>query len=178
MVAEAVAAAVGKPAADLEVLDAGCGTGLGGSWLRPYARRLVGLDLSEQMIRVAADRRVYDEFVIAELTLHMKRHPAAYHLITAIDALCYFGDLLDVAGGLVCALKPGGHAVFTVEQAEPGEAPSGFRLNAHGRYSHVDGYLHEVLSDAGLALLSLRVLELRLEAGKPVTGYVVTAKRR
>ena len=34
----------------LDVLDAGCGTGLCGPLVAPYARRLVGVDLSEAML--------------------------------------------------------------------------------------------------------------------------------
>jgi len=37
------------------VLDAGCGTGLCGPILRPYAAGLVGVDLSEGMLKVAAE---------------------------------------------------------------------------------------------------------------------------
>lgn len=177
VVGEAVREAVGVPAADLNVLDAGCGTGLGGPWLRPYARRLVGMDLSEQMIRVAAERGVYDEFVVAELVRHMRRHPGEYDLVTAIDTLCYFGDLSDVAGGLACTLKAGGRAVFTLERAEEAAAPRGFRLNAHGRYSHAEEYVRAVLEAAGLVVVALRGTELRLEAGKPVSGFVVVAHR-
>jgi predicted TPR repeat methyltransferase len=42
LVAEAVEAALGTGRGDLEVLDAGCGTGLCGPLLRSYARLLVG----------------------------------------------------------------------------------------------------------------------------------------
>jgi predicted TPR repeat methyltransferase len=177
VVAGAVGAAVGDPHGDLDVLDAGCGTGLGGPWLRPYARRLVGMDLSEKMIRIAAERGVYDEFVVAELVRHLRRHQSEYDLVTAIDTLCYLGDLGDVAAGLAAALRPGGRAVFTVERAEAHDAPRGFRLNANGRYSHSDAYLRQVLASAGLSLTLLRTTELRLEAGKPVLGCVVVTGR-
>ena len=42
----------------LDVLDAGCGTGLCGEWLRTTARRLVGVDLSEGMLAQAKARRM------------------------------------------------------------------------------------------------------------------------
>ena len=40
----------------LDVLDAGCGTGLCGARIAPYARRLVGVDLSERMLAQARER--------------------------------------------------------------------------------------------------------------------------
>jgi predicted TPR repeat methyltransferase len=52
----------------LDVVDAGCGTGLCGPLVSPYARRLVGVDLSERMIAQARERNVYDELVKSELT--------------------------------------------------------------------------------------------------------------
>ena len=71
LVAEAVAAALGGPKGTLDVLDAGCGTGWCGPHVRPYARRLTGVDLSPAMIERAEARRVYDELVVAELTEYL-----------------------------------------------------------------------------------------------------------
>ena len=47
----------------LHVLDAGCGTGLCGPLLAPYARRLVGVDLSPGMLALAKEKNVYDALV-------------------------------------------------------------------------------------------------------------------
>ena len=53
---------------DLAVLDLGCGTGLAGQMLRPCASRLVGVDLSAEMLAKAEARNIYDQLVAAELT--------------------------------------------------------------------------------------------------------------
>jgi predicted TPR repeat methyltransferase len=42
-----------------DVLDLGCGTGLAGLAIAPYARRLVGVDLSAKMLEKAAARGLY-----------------------------------------------------------------------------------------------------------------------
>ena len=42
-----------EPSKSLDVLDAGCGTGLCGPLVAPYARRLVGVDLSARMLAQA-----------------------------------------------------------------------------------------------------------------------------
>jgi predicted TPR repeat methyltransferase len=49
-VADAVLRIHGEPDKQLDVLDAGCGTGLCGPMVAPYARRLVGMDLSAPML--------------------------------------------------------------------------------------------------------------------------------
>jgi predicted TPR repeat methyltransferase len=50
LVAEMLADAGVEASRSLDVLDAGCGTGLCGPLVAPYARRLVGVDLSEAML--------------------------------------------------------------------------------------------------------------------------------
>jgi predicted TPR repeat methyltransferase len=176
VVAEAVAQAVGTPAGNLEVLDAGCGTGLGGPLLRPYAKQLTGVDLSARMLEAAAERSSYDELFQGELTAFLEHNRATYDLIASIDTLVYFGDLGPVARALAGALRPGGHVVFTVERAAPTEAPQGYRLNPHGRYSQTAEYVRQALESAGLDVLSISETELRVETNKPVAGLVTVAK--
>jgi predicted TPR repeat methyltransferase len=113
IVAEAVARLVGPPAATLEVLDAGAGTGLCGPLLRPYARRLVAIDLSPGMLEQARGRqlrtgKVYDDLETAELTAYMHAHAGAFDLIVSADTLVYFGDLGPAAAAAATALRPGG----------------------------------------------------------------------
>jgi predicted TPR repeat methyltransferase len=49
-------------------LDAGCGTGLCGPLLRPYASELTGVDLSAGMLDRARPRQVYDHLEKGELS--------------------------------------------------------------------------------------------------------------
>ncbi|VWX55974.1 Predicted methyltransferase, contains TPR repeat [Burkholderiales bacterium 8X] len=163
----------------LDVLDAGCGTGLCGPLLAPCARRLEGVDLSERMLARARTRRCYDRLAKTELTAFLEQAPpASYDLIASADTLCYFGDLAPVLHAAAKALRPDGWMFFTVEAL--GDASSGeadFRLQPHGRYSHGASYLRRVLADAGLKPISLQAAHLRIEGGKPVEGQVVAARK-
>jgi predicted TPR repeat methyltransferase len=165
------------PARDRDVLDAGCGTGLGGPLLAPYARRLFGVDLSAAMLAHAEAKHVYDELVQGELTEYLGNHPAAFDLIASADTLCYFGKLDDVLAAARRALRPGGVLVFTLEHALAGAAAGGYRLELHGRYSHSRGYVEELLRGLGLAPKIVEA-ELRLESGAPVKGLVIRARKR
>jgi len=177
LIAQEVQARLGAPRGTLAVLDAGCGTGLCGPLLRPWAQHLRGVDLSAGMLARAQPRGVYDELAKAELTADIAAADAArYDLIVSADTLCYFGDLAAVAQASARALAPGGWLLFTVESL-PEAAAEGFHLNPHGRYSHRAGYLRAVLADAGLLPLGLQAAHLRVEGGKPVDGYVVAAQR-
>ena len=165
------------PAASLDVLDAGCGTGWCGPLLRPYARSLTGVDLSLGMIGKARARAVYDTLVQAELTGFMQERPAAFDLVVSADTLVYFGDLVPVVTAGARTLRAGGMLVFTVEDAGRDGSGEGFHLHPHGRYSHREDYVRQVLGAAGLEVRGMEKEVLRKELGKPVPGLVVSAAK-
>ncbi|MCL2345483.1 MAG: tetratricopeptide repeat protein [Desulfobulbus sp.] len=175
LVEQAVAGVYGQPGGVLRVLDAGCGTGLCGPLLAPYARQLDGVDLSERMLAKARPRQIYHSLTHAELTAFIATlPPASYDLIVSADTLCYFGDLRAVADATAHALAPGGALVFTVEAHEQDAA---YRLQPHGRYSHHENYLRKTFDGAGFSLAAMLHVHLRTEGGKPVEGRLVTARR-
>jgi predicted TPR repeat methyltransferase len=177
LVAQAAAEVMGPPAARLDILDAGCGTGLCGEHFKPFARRLVGVDLSLEMLKRAAVRKLYDDLILGELTAFVGAVPAAWDIVISADTLVYFGDLAAVAAAVARGLRPGGHLVMTLERASGDEAPLGFRINPHGRYSHTERYVREVLTTARLEPRALTPVHLRLEFKKPVDGLLVVASR-
>jgi predicted TPR repeat methyltransferase len=176
LVNESVAALYDPARAGLEVLDAGCGTGLCGEFLRPYAQRLSGVDLSAKMLEKAKARGQYDELFEAELTDFIGRHADRFDLIISADTLVYFGELSEVFDRVGRALRRGGHFIFTVERTE--ELPAaGYKIAYHGRYSHTEDYLRRGLETAGLVPSRIERQMLRYEAGVPVDGFLVVADR-
>ncbi|MDS4068908.1 MAG: tetratricopeptide repeat protein [Candidatus Competibacter sp.] len=173
-----LADALGEGARQLDVLDAGCGTGLCASMLRPYARRLTGVDLSSRMVEKARERGGYDELAVAELTAFLNERPGAYDLIVSADTLVYFGMLETVLAAAAHALRPGGWLAFTAEQIAVEVAPDdGYCLNRSGRYSHTSEYLDRVLAGAGLEARARADATLRQEGNQPVMGHVVLARK-
>ena len=175
-VPELVAAAVGASVTSgkLDVLDAGCGTGLCGPLLRTRARTLVGVDLSAAMIDKARPRGVYDELVVQELVGFIASRPGAFDAVVSADTLVYFGALEGALGAAYASLRDGGLLVFTVERIE-GDAP--YRLEPHGRYAHSAAYVREALGAAGFRDVALTEETLRRERGAEVNGYVVVGRR-
>jgi predicted TPR repeat methyltransferase len=160
----------------LDVLDAGCGTGLCGALVAPYARRLVGVDLSERMLDQARARNVYDELLRHELTAYLRGFTGAFYVIVSADTLVYFGPLEEVLAAAENALRAGGRVVFTVEELPvDGDGP-GYEITPNGRYRHALAYVERVLAAAGLQP-EIVPAELRLEAGDPVPGLVVRGTR-
>jgi len=177
LIAAALRRVAGDPAANRAILDAGCGTGLCGPLLAPYASQLTGVDLSARMLDAARLRGAYHQLFKDELTSFISSRPASADIITSADTLCYFGALDDVFTASARALRDDGFLIFSVEAATPEEAQQGFRINPHGRYSHTQPYLENALTRAGMAIVSVDGEVLRSENQLPVNGFVVTARK-
>ncbi len=159
----------------LRVLDAGCGTGLCGPLLKPWAAELGGVDLSRGMLDLAQTKGVYTDLYKAELTEFLGASPGHWQLIVSADTLCYFGSLQVLLQAVHSALMPGGWLVFSVEALEGEEDRA--EIQPSGRYAHSPGHLRSALAQAGLHLQALRGEVLRKEGGKPVDGWLVAAQR-
>lgn len=163
------------------VCDAGCGTGLCGELLRDEVRQLIGVDLSEGMLRKALQRECFDELVQEDLVTFFREAEKPFDGIVSADTFCYFGNLAELLESAASATRDDGLLVFTVELLEEADADQGhpgFVLNRHGRYSHTESYVRDVLDEQGWDLLSAEADVLRKEGDASVTGLVVCARRR
>ncbi|MCX7514333.1 tetratricopeptide repeat protein [Frateuria hangzhouensis] len=174
VLADALGAVLGAPASALDMLDAGCGTGLCAPLVRPYARHLAGVDLSGGMVDKARVRGGYDTLDVAELTAYLQGHPAAWDVVLSADTLVYFGDLQEALAAARAALRPGGWIAFTLEAMD--EDADRAELTPSGRYRHTRRYVERVLAAAGFELPRITPDALRREAGQPVPGWVVLAR--
>ncbi len=161
----------------LQVLDAGCGTGLCAAHLRPYANRLHGVDVSVGMLEQARAKRTYDTLTRSDLTVAGTLPAGPFDLIVAADVLTYFGDLTGVLRSLAGVLRPGGWLVMTVEDGGDMAAP-GYGLGPSGRFRHSVGHIGSALSTAGVNRPKHQISDtLRLEFGMPVGGLALAAQK-
>lgn len=105
------------------VLDLGCGTGLCGSWLRGVGHRLVGIDLSAEMLVQAEARGLYDALVAGDVLTalgdgRLVGPGGRVQLIVAADVFVYLGALDGVLAAAAGVLAPCGLVAFTVEDCE------------------------------------------------------------
>jgi predicted TPR repeat methyltransferase len=159
----------------LDVLDAGCGTGLCGPLLRSMSNRLVGVDLSDGMVEKAQARKVYDELAVGELCAFMRSRPAAFDVVISADTLVYFGALEEAASAARSAIRPGGVLAFTLERLADDD-PNPYRIQPHGRYAHRSAYVRDALQAAGFKAVDIRDVVLRKERGQDVQGYLLVAR--
>jgi len=176
LVAQAMAAALPAPAAQFDVADLGCGTGLCGPLLRPWARSLVGCDLSAGMLERAAPRQVYDELHKAELVRFLAERAAAFDVLVSADTLIYIGELAPMFAAAHAALRPGGTLVFTLEALDDADGAD-FRLTESGRYAHALPGLRARLAAAGFAEPAIASITPRMESARAVAGWLATVRR-
>jgi predicted TPR repeat methyltransferase len=168
------------PQSGWDVLDLGCGTGLVGAAVAPFAHHLVGVDLSLRMLEKARERNLYGRLEHRDLLSLMKVEPASsYDLIAAADVFIYVGKLADVVREAARLLRVGGALVFSVEAIEKtpsdatgAELPRDYRLLASGRYAHSADYLRQLARDNGFGKVDISPADIRLERGVPVRGWL------
>lgn len=156
------------------VLDLGCGTGLSGIALKPFARRLEGIDLSPRMLAAAARRGLYEALHEADLLDWLPTRRAGFDLVAAADVLNYLGDLAPPLAAIAGALAPGGAAAFSIEAGEG--AP--YALGPGLRYRHDPAQVEALAAAAGLAILAAEDAVLRVERGVPVRGRLLVLRHR
>jgi predicted TPR repeat methyltransferase len=161
------------PEEALDVLDIGCGTGLSGIALRGWARRMTGVDLSPRMLEQAGKHGIYDALQEAELVTYLTEHPAAFDLVVAADVLNYLGDLRPALNAMAAALRPGGHAAFSLETDE--EAP--YALGEGMRYRHNPAHVLALADATSLRLVAREEVVLREERGTQVAGTLLVLRR-
>jgi predicted TPR repeat methyltransferase len=170
------------------VVDAGCGTGLVGEQFRNVSRYLIGVDLSEVILKEAQKARpnLYDEVLVGDVTeVFVEKKPIS--LIIAADSYIYFGDLDPLFQSMQEGLKEGGYAAFTLESvdAEMGKVLTEtkpdwrWQLTASGRFAHNRRYVEEAGKEHDLHLIHYEPLEnFRYETGKGVSGHVFIVQKR
>jgi predicted TPR repeat methyltransferase len=162
---------------NLRVLDLGCGTGLSGAVLKPFAAELVGVDLSPAMLVRAGARGVYDALHEAELMAWLSRqHAASCDLAAAADVLIYLGDLAPVFDQVRRVLAPGGHFLLSLEDRLDDGAGE-FGVAAGLRYQHHPDQVVALAARHGFTLAAREAATLRLERGYPVAGTLLLLQR-
>lgn len=162
--------------AKLDIVDLGCGTGLGGAAFHSLARRLDGIDLSARMIEQARQRAIYDELTVGELVACLGgRESECYDLALATDVLVYFGALGPLLGAIRRVLRPTGWLLFSVERRQDGD--QGFSLHDGHRYTHGRAYVLEQAAAAGFTPAAVEDTATRIDRGEPVPSLAVLLRK-
>jgi predicted TPR repeat methyltransferase len=154
----------------LDALDLGCGTGLYGTVIKPWTRRLVGVDLSAVMLAEAGRKAVYDELIHGELLETLDSIKECYDLVIAMDVLVFFGDLEPVFTRVKQRLRRQGLFIFDLEKADESAR---WQLHIFGNYVHSRHYVAELAERHGFSELLYEELEIRKEVNTPIRGHLI-----
>lgn len=162
-------------------VDLGCGTGLLGAEIRDLVSRLEGYDLSRNMLREAAEKRLYDHLAKADLSLASAEsglfdrgfETARADLAGAADVLMYLGDLDPPFSLARLLLASGGLFLFSVEDAGEGD---GFALKPSLRFAHSAAYVCNRLAAHDFTPLEEVRTVIRKDAGEDVRGVLYLAE--
>jgi predicted TPR repeat methyltransferase/Flp pilus assembly protein TadD len=156
----------------LDVLDAGCGTGLCGPLLKPFARSLTGIDLSPKMIEMARKRGVYDQLDCGEIVARLDGLQGSFDLIVAADVVIYFGNLAALFASVARALRGQGLFAFSTEF----HAGDGYRVLPSGRFAHASAYVLDV-AKAFFEPMTCIETTIRLHANRRLAGNIFVFRR-
>ena len=167
-----------------DILDLGCGTGLAGEALIDVAKTLVGIDLSKEMLKIAAAKNIYTRLTQDEIHHALSQEQSAsFDIIVSSDVFVYIGDIKVIFDQVYNVLKVGGFFAYSTEALFPEsngkeEDLPDYKLNLNGRYSHSSKYLLGLIDAKRFILHTLEITQIRLEKGQPVMGYVVIMQKQ
>ena len=165
------------PDLTFDLLDLGCGTGLLGACLGPVNGVIVGVDLSNGMIEQASQGRGYASFHRVNLIDAIQATPQEhYHVISALDAFPFVGDLATVIPHAHRVLMAGGHFVFSCESAA--DQLADYALQSSHRYTHRVDYVKRLMLEAQFVNIEVQETVLRIISGRAVTGFLVSAQKQ
>ncbi len=159
---------------EMNVLDLGCGTGLGAQLYRPFAKKLIGVDVSSKMLEKAAEKKIYNRLEVFDI-LQDWGFPQKFDLIYSSDVFVYFGNLDTIIRSASSYLVYGGIIAFSVERLEDNSME--YRLFPSGRYAHSRTYIQDCLRRHGLQLIEETKADIRKQSGNQVKGLLIVAKK-
>lgn len=160
-----------KKTAITNTLDLGCGTGLSGIPFADFSSKLVGVDLSPEMVAQAKRKNIYNELYVNEIEEFIDQCGQSFECILALDTFPYFGSLSPLFHKIQKVAQKKCLFCFSIEKG-----PSyPYTLQKSGRYAHTTEYIQEILHVAGWKVKLVRDINLRKERGEWILGALFFA---
>lgn len=149
-----------KTTESMRVLDAGCGTGLLGARIK--VARLVGIDLSPDMLAIAHAGGIYDELVEGDIAAAMAARTDTFDIVASSCALYHMADLGFFFQESARLLVSGGYLFFSVDPA-PDTMDIG--VTPLGEYAHSRAYLRRLAAENGFVEITIKIMLHRASPG-------------
>ena len=147
-------------------LDLGCGTGLSGQAFADLVDVLDGVDLSEKMIAIAAEKKIYRNLYAGSIANVLAAAEDTFDFILAADVFAYVGDLEETFSLLGQHARQDVLFCFSTESAKG----VGYQLQKTGRFAHPPEYIKNIALVTGWQVAAVHETQLRKEQGDWVKG--------
>lgn len=149
-------------------LDLGCGTGLAGEAFSVACSELTGVDISDKIMKVAAEKKLYKQLIKDDILHFLDTTEETFDLIIAADVFTYMGDLEPLFKA--CYQKSNSDATLCFSVEESTDEP--LVLKETGRFGHSLGYIERIGKETGWTMLSSRRSKLRKDKNNWIFGYL------
>ncbi len=156
-----------------KVLDLACGTGALSDKLKYNFNIFLGVDIAQNMLDKAADKKKYTKLCRADALTFLKTNKTKFDLIVASELVCYLPSVLPLFEQVSTHLTKNGLFVFSVEGCDNSDT----QIHPSGRYIYRQSYIEKQLTSAGLKVIDTVSLNLRREGSDYAKGFVIVAKR-
>ncbi len=174
LLADMLTVRLGPGRGEMVVVDLGCGTGLSGEILHPWAGHLTGVDLSANMVAEAGKKGCYDRLAVADVVSFLNQWAGPpIELLVAADVLAYMGNLEPLFGAASPRVPAGGMFCFSTERGEGRD----WQQRPSGRYSHDHAYIVRLARAHGWEILDSREAEIRREGDRWLVGGLYLLRR-
>lgn len=158
----------------LNILDLGCGTGIIGKVSKHFAKSLIGVDLSNNMLDEARKKHIYDELIQGDC-IDFLNDNNKYDCIIAAELLPYIGNAQGLLTLITKSLRPGGIFLISFETSKC----NAFKLSDNARYSHNIDWIKntiKLIPQMNTCLVDESHLSIRSQQNKPVAGCLLMYK--
>lgn len=152
------------------ILDLGCGTGAVGLRFANNKTSFTGVDISQNMLNIAAQNNKYATLINADITTFAAQNKDVFDFIIATDVFEYVPDIENIIKHFDNTTF-----IFNIEKASPDVKE--YTLSYNGRHQHNPKYVKEILLKCGYKDISEYNLDIRQEDSFPVEGVLFVAKK-
>lgn len=153
------------------ILDLGCGTGLSFSPFQPNtdpSALVVGVDVSEKMLTIAKEKRLYSELHAASIKEYIEREARRFSLVLCLDTLVYIRHFDELFSGISACNSPRGYFLFSTETTRASHPT----LQSSGRYAHPENYVEDICIKHGWRLVKKEKSLLRKDGVHWIEGMI------
>lgn len=153
-----------------KILDLGCGTGAVGLKFANNKTSFTGVDISQNMLNIAAKNNKYATLINADITTFAAQNKEIFDYIIATDVFEYVPNIENIIKHF-----DNSTFIFNIEKATPDIKE--YTLSYTGRHQHNPSYVKDILQKYGYKDISEYNLDLRQEASLTVEGVLFVAKK-